>query len=225
MARVARVVVPDCPHHVTQRGNRRTAIFRDEEDRKVYIALLKKYAEKHGLDIWAYCLMSNHVHHVAVPRTVHSLSRTFRDAHTAYALWFNKQWGQSGHAFQGRFFSCPMDDSYMWATVRYIERNPVKARFVERAEDYPWSSASAHCGLRDDDLLREGFPPEGVISNWSAWLGEEEDKQMIKTIRRQTHTGRPCGGKEFTERLETILGRSLRPLKRGPKTHSHKQLG
>jgi putative transposase len=102
MPRVARVVVPDCPHHVTQRGNRRTVIFKDEEDRKTYIAILKRYAEKHELDIWAYCLMTNHVHYVAVPRAAVSLSRTFRDAHTSYALWFNRQWGQCGHVFQGR---------------------------------------------------------------------------------------------------------------------------
>ena len=117
-----------------------------------------------------------------------------------------------------------MDDPYMWATVRYIERNPVKARLVERAEDYPWSSAAAHCGLRSDDLLSEGFPPEGVISDWSAWLREEDDKQMIKTIRRHTHTGRPCGGKEFVERLETMLGRLLRLQRRGSKTQSDKHL-
>ena len=97
MPRVARVVVPDCPHHVTQRGNRRTAIFKDEEDQEAYIAFLKKYTEKHELDVWAYCLMTNHVHFVVVPRSSASLSRTFRDAHTAYALRFNKQqfWGQT----------------------------------------------------------------------------------------------------------------------------------
>ncbi len=219
MPRVARVVVPDCPHHVTQRGNRRAPVFADEEDRNVYIGLLKKYAEKHDLDIWAYCLMTNHVHFVAVPRSAVALSRTFRDAHTVYAQRFNREWGQSGHVFQGRFFSCPMDDPYMWATVRYTERNPVRARIVERAEDYPWSSAAAHCGLRMDSLLSEGFPPEGIISDWSAWL-REEDEQMLKTIRRQTHVGLPCGNREFIDRLENLLGRSLRPQKRGRKPKS-----
>jgi putative transposase len=217
MPRVARVEVPDCAHHVTQRGNRRTAIFKDEEDRRAYGTFLKKYAEKHGLDIWAYCLMTNHVHHVVVPRSPGSLSWTFRDAHTAHALRFNREWGQSGHVFQGRFFSCPMDDPHMWATVRYIERNPVRAHIVERAEDYRWSSAAAHCGLRPDDLLSDRFPPEGVISDWSAWLGEEDDKEMVKAIRRHTRTGWPCGGKEFVDRLEGMLGRSLRPQQRGRK--------
>ncbi len=157
MPRVARVVVPDCPHHVTQRGNRRTRIFKDEEDWRTYVAFLKKYAEKHELGIWAYCLMMNHVHFVAVPRSPTSLSGTFRDAHAAYAQRFNREWGHSGHVFQGRFFSCPMDDPYMWATVRYIERNPVRARIVKRAEDYEWSSAAAHCGLN-----RPGFSGASV---------------------------------------------------------------
>jgi putative transposase len=137
---VARVEVPDCPHHVTQRGNRRGLIFKDEEDRGAYVTFLKKYAEKHELDIWAYGLMTNHVHFIAVPRSLASLSGTFRDAHAVYAQRFNREWGHSGHLFQGRFFSCPMDDPYMWATVRYIERNPVRAHIVDRAEDYAWSS-------------------------------------------------------------------------------------
>ena len=110
-----------------------------------------------------------------------------------------------------------MDDPHMWAAVRYIERNPVKARLVNRAEDYPWSSAAAHCGLRVDDLLSDGFPPVGVIPDWSAWLREEDTEEMIKAIRRHTHIGRPCGGKEFIDRLEATLGRTLRSRKRGPK--------
>jgi putative transposase len=220
MPRVARVVVPDCPHHVTQRGNRRAPIFQDAEDWGVYIALLRKYSERHDLDIWTYCLMPNHVHFVAVPRSAVALSRTFHATHTAYALYFNKAWGLSGHVFQGRFFSCPMDDPYMWATVRYAENNPVKARLVEQAEDYAWSSAAAHCGMRRDGLLSEGFPPSGVIEDWSAWLREKPNRQMLKTIRRQTRVGLPCGSPEFVDRLEKELGRSLRPPKRGRKPSS-----
>ena len=105
----------------------------------------------------------------------------------------------------------------MWSTVRYVERNPVRARLVERAEDYPWSSAAAHCGLRTDNLLSDGFPPEGIIPDWSASLREEDDKQTVKTIRKYTDTGLPCGGKPFVDRLEKMLGRSLRPKKKGRK--------
>ncbi len=217
MPRVARVVVVDCPHHVTQRRNRRSTIFKDEEDRKVYPTILKKSVETHELDIWAYCLMTNHVHFVAVPRFPISLSGTFRDAHAVYAQRFNSEWGHSGYL--GRFFSCPMDDLYMWSTVRYVERNPVRAGLVERAEDYRWSSTAAHCGLRDD-LLSEGFPPDGVIPDWSRWLREEDDNQIVKTIRKHTHTGLPCGGTQFVDHLEKMLGRSLRPKKKGRKPKS-----
>jgi putative transposase len=115
-----------------------------------------------------------------------------------------------------------MDDPYMWSTVRYAERNPVRARLVERAEEYPWSSTVAHCGLRSDDLLSEGFPPEGVIPDWSRWLREEDDEQTVKTIRKYTHTRLPCGSEEFVDRLERLLGRSLRLKKKGHNPiHAH----
>ena len=101
MPRIARVVVPGLPHHVTQRGNRRADVFFDKPDRQRYLSLLAAYAERHGVAIWAYCLMSNHVHFVAVPAEGESLGRTYRDTHQAYAAWLNRKMGQSGSAFGG----------------------------------------------------------------------------------------------------------------------------
>jgi REP element-mobilizing transposase RayT len=147
MSRVARIVVPGYPHHVTQRGNRRADVFETDDDRHAYLRFLKKYGERHGLDIWAYCLMTNHIHLVAVPEREESLARALRDAHTVYAMRFNTRTQMSGHVWQGRFYSCVLDESHLWAAVRYVERNPVRAGMVDRAEDHPWSSARAHCGL------------------------------------------------------------------------------
>ena len=99
MARLARVVVPGCPHHVTQRasavnsaetGNRRCDVFWDPGDRDKYETCLLEYARKYGLDIWAYCWMTNHVHLVAVPRREESLAQTLRDTHTAYTSYANR---------------------------------------------------------------------------------------------------------------------------------------
>jgi len=157
-----------------------------------------------------------------VVHVFHLLCALSRDVRSPTQQATNVHYVPKAPLYQGRFFSCPMDDPHMWATVRYIERNPVRARIVEQAEDYPWSSAAAHCGLREDDLLSEGFPPGGVIADWSAWLREEDDKDMIKTIRRHTKIGWPCGGKEFVDRLERMLGRPLRPQKRGPKAKWNK---
>ena len=221
MPRIARVVVPGLPHHVTQRGNRRADVFFDDADRRRYLFLLGQYAERHGLAIWAYCLMTNHVHFVAVPAAAESLGRAFRDAHQAYASWLNRKMRESGHLWQGRFFSCVLDDPHVWACVRYVERNPVRAGLVARAEDWPWSSAAAHCGLCADGLLRPVQMP-WPVPDWPAYLREEDDG-VVAAIRRQTTTGRPCGSRLFVEHLESALGRLLRPRKRGPKPKKSKK--
>jgi len=159
--------------------------------------------------------MSNHVHFVAVPKAATSLGLAFRDAHAAYAAYFNRTEDVSGHLWQGRYFSCAMDDSHLWAAVRYIERNPVRAGVVKKAADYAWSSAQAHCGLRADPLLSKDFPPEGVVRDWSAWLSDE-DVKASDAIRRHSHVGRPCGNEPFIDRLEILIGRHVRRGKPGP---------
>ena len=221
MSRVARIVVPGFPHHVTQRGNRGADVFEVDADRKAYLRFLGKYAERHGLAVWAYCLMTNHVHLVVVPEREASLGLTLRDTHTVYAMYSNTRTELRGHVWQGRFFSCPLDETHLWAAVRYVERNPVRAGMVEQPEAYRWSSAAAHCGLREDALLSKEFPPKGVVADWSEWLAEGEDEKTTGLIRRQTRTGRPCGAPKFLDQLEGLLKRVLRPKKRGPKPKRH----
>ena len=220
MPRVARIVAPGFSHHVTQRGNRREPVFFEDADRQEYLMLLMDYRGKYGLDVWAYCLMTNHVHFVAVPRAADSLARTMRDTHQAYSSWLNRRLGQSGHVWQGRFYSTALDESHLWAAVAYVERNPVRAGLVERAEEYPWSSAAARCGRRQDPLLASDWPRGGKVTDWSAWLAGEPPAKQIDAIRGRTMTGRPCGEASFIERLEGLLGRALKPRKAGrkPKT-------
>ncbi|HLX60526.1 MAG TPA: transposase [Planctomycetota bacterium] len=222
MARLARIVIPGVPHHVTQRGNRRMNVFDDDSSRLLYLSFFDRYRKAHGVDVWAYCLMSNHVHWIVVPRHEHSLARCFRDTHTAYAAAVNKRRAESGHLWQGRFFSCPLDEPHVWAAVRYVERNPVRARIVRQAENYAWSSAAAHCGQCEDPMLSAEFPPRGVLKDWSEFLKSEDDAQTDE-IRRNTHTGRPCGGTEFAERLEKMLGRVLQPQRAGRKKKTVQQ--
>ncbi len=224
MSRVGRVVIAGFPHHITQRGNRRADVFLSDADRQAYLGFVEKYAERHGLAVWAYCLMSNHVHIVAVPMREESLGLALRDAHTVYAMRFNTCTKTTGHVWQGRFYSCPLDEAHLWAAVRYVERNPVRARLAARAEDYPWSSARAHCGLARDTLLSGEFPPPGVVEDWTAWLTHEDDPETIDRIRQQTNTGRPCGSNAFVERLEGLLDRVLRPGRRGRKAGGAKPL-
>jgi len=152
---------------------------------------------------------------VAVPELADSLGWALRDAHQAYASWLNRKMRQSGHLWQGRFYSSVLDDEHLWAAVRYVERNPVRAGLVARAEQWPWSSAAAHCGLRNDPVLSPVEMP-WPVPDWSAYLRDEDD-EAVAVIRRQTRTGRPCGSAPFIQHLECLLGRVLHPRKRGPK--------
>jgi putative transposase len=146
MPRLARTVFADVPHHVTQRGNRKENVFFVYNDYRTYLEWLGQYSQEYGVEILAYCLMTNHVHLIVIPRKTDSLEKTFKPLHMRYAQWINRRKGWKGHLWQGRYFSSPLDEHYMWASIRYAELNPVRARMVDRAEDYSWSSAAAHCG-------------------------------------------------------------------------------
>jgi putative transposase len=160
--------------------------------------------------------MPNHIHLIAVPEKHESLALALHDTHTAYAVWANRKQGASGHLWQGRFYSCVMDETHLTAAARYVERNPVRAGMVPRAEEYAWSSAAAHCGTRSDNLITPDCPLTGMIPDWSRWLADE-DIQAVQEIRQRTRTGKPCVNPEFVALLESMTGRSLRPAKRGRK--------
>ncbi len=156
MARIARVVVPGYPHHIIQRGNRRMDVFFSDDDYLTYITLLKNATHRYGVAIWAYCLMTNHAHFIAVPRKADSLARCFADAHVKYTRMINKRQGWKGHLWQARFGSNVLDENYLRAAVRYVERNPVRAGIVDKAWEYRWSSAAWHTGkAKVDELVRE----------------------------------------------------------------------
>lgn len=218
MPRVARVVFPGVPHHVTQRGNRREDVFFEEEDRAVYLAWLREYARKQKVQILAYCLMTNHVHLIMIPKTAGGLHDVLRPLHMRYAQRINRNRGWSGHLWQGRYFSAPLDEPYTWSAICYVERNPVRAQMVSRAEEYRWSSAAAHCGLRGDPILAEkGEWSRNIASvpDWSKWLAEADDPEKLEILRRNIDKGLPCGSEEFIERLSKKSGRSLKFLPRG----------
>jgi len=178
--------------------------------------LMADACKKYQTLIWSYALMTNHVHHVAIPARDDSLHKTIKVAHGEYTNYLNNKYGLVGHAWQGRFDSIPMEESHCWNAIRYVERNPVRAGIVKRAEDYLWSSAAAHCGLRDDLLLSGECPLLSQVPNWSAWL-TVEDETFRDTIRRHSRTGRPLGSNEFLKQIGNQIGRDLFPRKRGPR--------
>ena len=217
MARQPRITVPDYPHHVTHRGNRKADIFLDDIDRLVYIKKLIAHCIVESIKIWAWCLMTNHVHLIAVPGRQNSLSRAFQRIHGEYAEYFNARYSKVGHLWQGRFSAPVLDERHLWNAVRYVERNPVRAGMVIRAEDYQWSSAAAHCGLRTDRILSDDLPLIGEIPDWSTWLAELEPEKDLSFIRSRTRTGRPCADEDFIRNMEKQMGRQLLPQRVGRK--------
>ena len=216
MARLARVIAAGIPHHVTQRGNRRMATFFRDQDYRDYITLMAQWCRTSGVEVWAYCLMPNHVHLIAVPDSEDSLRRGIGEAHRRYSRMINFREGWRGHLWQGRFSSFPMDEIYLLAAARYIEMNPVRAELVPDAESWPWSSVRAHLAGEDDGLVRVN-PLLEIVGNWREFLGRISKGEEIKKIRRHERTGRPLGGENFIKGLESLLGRCLRPQKPGPK--------
>lgn len=144
MPRQARVIVPGVPYHVTQRGNNREAVFRSGEERWRYLRLLRTHAVQDGTGILAYCLMTNHVHLVAIPEKVDSLAHTLGRTHCEYTLLTNREAGRSGHLWQSRFYSCPLDLRHLFNAIRYVELNPVRVGLADTAREWGWSSARAH---------------------------------------------------------------------------------
>lgn len=216
MPRIARVVAVDEPHHVIQRGNRRQNVFFKAEDKQEYLNILRLQSKLFGLEVWAYCLMDNHVHLIVVPKEEDSLVRAIGETHQLYTRMVNFREKWRGYLWQGRFKSAPLDERYLYAAVRYVERNPVRARLVEKAEDYPWSSARFRVKKEASALLSDFYLLD-EIDDWSEYLQGEEGHDDLKRIRLQTHSGRPLGSMGYLRRLEGPLGRELVKRKPGPK--------
>lgn len=216
MPRIARVVVPGYPHHVTQRGNRRQQVFFSDEDYKAYIELAAQWFSVYDVDVWAYCLMPNHVHLIVVPETEEGLRLAVGKAHLRYSRRINFREGWRGHLWQGRFASFTMDENYLLAAARYIEMNPVRAGLAKLPGDYPWSSAAAHLNRQDDDLVKAA-PLLNIVPDWKAFLEQPVRGEDIDILRMRERTGRPAGDKNFLIKLETIIGRTLLPKKAGRK--------
>ena len=214
MARLARVVVPGCPHHVTQRGNRRMETFFGDGDYARYRAFLAEYARKADVAVWAYCLMPNHVHLILVPTDADGLRRALGETHRRYTRHVNQREEWRGHLWQDRFRSFPMDEGHLLAAARYVELNPVRARLAARPEAWPWSSARAHLAGKDDDLVSVA-PLLALASPWRNFLKGGLGAAEHETLRAHERTGRPLGDAAFIDGLESQLDRALKPGRRG----------
>lgn len=200
MSRRHRIVVAGKPHHVIQRGNRRQQVFFYPGDKSLYLKLLKEQVDKHGVEVWAYCLMDNHVHLVLVPKEVEGFSKAVAETNRSFTCKINKRYGWKGYLWQGRFISFVMDDLYLARTMRYVENNPVRAQMVGKAWDYPWSSARKHATDQDDALLSE-CPLVESKSKWCDFLMNSESEEILDKIRKRNLSGLPLGDKGFIEKM------------------------
>jgi putative transposase len=212
MARFARAVAVGVAHHITQRGIDCQRVFFTDADRQTYLECLRKYCRQARVGILAYCLMSNHIHLVAIPEEAESLAVALRRTHGRYALYLNARRDRCGHLWQNRFYSCALDEQHLWVALRYVERNPVRANLVRSAEEYRWSSAAVHAGVEEqkDSLLDLNFHANaGGSERWKGLLAEPEELMAIRALQRGTFTGRPVGSEAFVADLEQRLGRPL----------------
>ena len=216
MARLARAVLPGVPHHVVQRGNRRQLVFFRESDYRSYLRLLSEWCSTHAVEVWAYCLMPNHVHLIVVPESEDGLRRGLGEAHRRYTRRINFREGWRGHLWQGRFASFAMHECYLLRAARYVELNPVRAKLCRVPWRWRWSSAAAHVGGRDDAVVRV-TPLLERVKDWREYLMEPLEAKQEELWRRHERTGRPLGEAAFLDRIEAVLGRPVRPAKRGPK--------
>ena len=217
MPRLARIVVPGLPHHITQRGNNKQNVFFVDDDKRHYLRILQEKSIEYDFSVLGYCLMTNHVHIVGVPARQESLAKAVGRTHFLYTQYVNRRHGRSGHLWQNRFYSCVMDDRYFWICLRYVEQNPVRAKMVRVPWTYPFSSAAVHVGSPDQtgliDIGQWRKLARGL--NWKVILQRRMDKETSVDFQTRYRCGRPLGSDKFISKLEVTLGRRLRPLPGG----------
>ncbi len=217
MSRLARIVLPHIPHHVTQRGNGRAQTFFCDDDYRSYRNLLVEHCQRHGVSVWGWCLMPNHVHLVLTPSDTDGLRGALSRLHRMYAGRIHARERRSGHFWQGRFGCVAMDDEHLIAALAYVALNPVRAGLVERAEDWAWSSAHAYRpGIRGDGVIdRQAVVP--FLRPVRKLIAAGQEDERFKALRKSETIGRPIGDDTFMRQAEEQTGRTLRPGKRGPK--------
>ena len=220
MARISRVVASGYPHHVTQRGVRSLPIFQTDSDRRAYLDFIAEEFNRLGVEVLAWCLMTNHTHLIVVPNDAALLARAIGEAHRRYTRMRNFSDGVRGYLFQGRFGSCVLDERHLLAAARYVELNPVDAGMVKEAADYQWSSARFHLGVSHSDALVRDRKLMGLVEDWPEYLKGNDEPETQKTLLHGIRTGRPAGGEQFIRLIENLTGRDLarrkagRPLRR-----------
>ena len=209
MPRAARVVVSDTPHHVIQRGNRRQRTFFSAADYRLYLRIAAQEFAAARVQVWAYCLMPNHVHLIAVPSDAAGLARAVGATHVRYTRAVNQREEWRGYLWQGRFASFPMDETYLLHCARYIGLNPVRGSLARSALDWPWSSVAAHVLGKPDPLVTTGPLRDRLGPNIGDFFETDVTDDARRGLRAAASTGRPLGEAGWIKSLERVTGRAL----------------
>ena len=215
MARLARIVIPGIPHHVTQRGNGRQQTFFRDDDYALYRDLLREHCRAQGVAVWSWVLMPNHVHLILVPETPDSLRAALAKVHRAYAGHIHAREQRTGHFWQGRFGCVAMDEEHLASALPYVALNPVRARLVKRAAQWKWSSVHAHLDPDKGDGLTDTGAVLSRVADFAALLRAGEDEELSAALRRAESVGRPLGGDAFFGEVLARTGRDAKPGKPG----------
>jgi len=181
---------------VTQRGNRRAPVFFEDADHALYRDLLAERCRKASVACWAWCLMPNHVHLILVPSTADGLARAIGETHRQYTGFVNARSRWTGHLFQGRFSSVVLDEEHLMLAARYVALDPVRARFVQRPQDWAWSSLRAHFDGRNDSLVTVA-PLLEHLGSITTLIDTEPQEAALARLRAAELTGRPRGSNEL----------------------------
>lgn len=217
MARLARLVVPHHPHHVTQRGALARAVFEGEEDYQLYLDILSAELRRTRTEMWCYCLLPSHVHMILSPAHEQGLALTLGETHRRYSTIQNARRRMRGKLFKSRFSSVVLDDDYLIRAVCYVSLNPVRARLVDSAAEWPWSSVKAHLSGKDSPFVVTGPVLRRCSGRFDALLETGMTDTDFAPLRSAERTGRPLGSEVFLDRIAALTGRDARPQKRGRK--------
>ncbi|MDH3673103.1 MAG: transposase [Gammaproteobacteria bacterium] len=229
MPRTGRVVLPNTPQHIIQRGHDRGTVFTEPRDFLYYLANLRTWKDALRCKVYAYCLMTNHVHLILDPgddpENLGLLMKRVAGRQTRYV---NALKGRTGSLWEGRYKSSPIEtDRYLLACCRYVELNPVRARMVATPRDYPWSSHKVKLGEARDQLLdldpcylALGNTQTQRVQRYRKWVDETIPDHEWSLIRSVVQRGQPTGGRKFVDEISQKVGRRIELRGPGrPKRH------
>ena len=216
MPRKIRFIIPNVPHHAIQRGNNRQDVFRDYEDRNYYLSVLRESSKEKNVLIGAYCLMTNHIHLLLYPRDEKGLIGVMKHVSQLYTQYFNRKYKRTGKLWENRYKLYLGDPDRAWVIARYIERNPMRARMVLKAEDFAYSSAKAHLLGASDELLTYDILENDRNAYREFFNQSDADApEHVREIENVAQQGKALGDEDFHMACKEILGVDLEVRDRG----------